>query len=71
MGPVSGHSPVDAGVNQTVQMAIEMTEATGTLYAMFYRDKGRVGVYAVPTIDTPVRVDGEPVRQTFTVDAMN
>lgn len=71
MGPVVGHSPIDAGVNQTVEVTIEMTETTGTLYAMLYRDKGRVGAYEVPTVDTPVSVDGEPVRQTFTVDAMN
>ncbi|MCB0183636.1 MAG: peptidyl-prolyl cis-trans isomerase, partial [Caldilineaceae bacterium] len=57
IGPIIGASPVVDGVNRDVIVDIDMAQATGTLYAT---------LYAVDA-EEPVTVDGEPVRQVFTV----
>lgn len=55
--PSLGAPPVFDGLNPDVVVEIDMTAATGTLYATLYPAEG----------EDPVLVDGEPVRETFTV----
>jgi hypothetical protein len=69
-GAVIGFSPVSAGVNRGVQVAIETASATPVLYAMLHDDTGMPGVYefgSVQGADLPVRVGGALVSPAFSV----
>lgn len=70
-GPVAGFRWVNPGWNYNIQIAIDTTIATPTLFAMLHEDTGTVGAYEFGTVegaDLPVSVDGAVVTPSFTVD---
>lgn len=64
-GPVIGYSQVALGVNQDVQVTIELAQATPVLFAMLHLDAGQAGVYEFPGDDGPVRAGDEVVMVPF------
>lgn len=73
-GEVIGHAPLNPGANYNVNVAIDTSKATSTLYAMLHEDTGEIGVYEFGTVegaDAPVAVDGEVVTPTFTAEIID
>lgn len=66
-GPILGYSPVNEGENADVAVMIDVTQATGTLYAMLHSDAGTVGTFEFPGDDGPVFVGTEMVSPAFSV----
>ena len=64
-GPVIGHSPVIVGNNPSVSVDIDLSMATGQLFAMLHFDAGTEGVYEFPGDDAPVFVDDVLVNVPF------
>jgi len=64
-GPVLGYAPVADGVNDDVQVEIDVDNATETLYAMLHTDAGTVGEYEFPGDDVPVKVAEQVVTPAF------
>ncbi len=64
-GPVIGHTAVFDGVNTSLEVDVDMAEATETLYAMLHTDAGEVGTYEFPGADVPVQVEGKVVSPAF------
>lgn len=64
-GAVLGYSPVQAGENRDVVVALDATGITGTLYAMLHIDAGQVGTYEFPGDDGPALADGKPITPAF------
>ena len=64
-GPVIGHTAVNDGENANVNVEIDASMATETLYAMLHVDAGQVGTYEFPGADTPAMVDGQMVTPAF------
>lgn len=64
-GPVLGYSPVQVGRNENVQVEIDLSQATGQLFAMLHLDAGTVGTYEFPGNDAPVFVDDVMVNVPF------
>jgi hypothetical protein len=64
-GPVIGHSSVADGLTRNVQVQIDPSAATATLYAMLHTDAGVVGTYEFPGADVPVMVDGKMMSPGF------
>jgi hypothetical protein len=56
-GPVIGVSPVRAGENDNVVVAVVPAQATATLYAMPHIDTGKSGVREFPGADAPAPGD--------------
>jgi plastocyanin len=54
-GPIIGYSPVTAGTNAAVAVAIDLEQATPVLHAMLHLDAGQLGVYEFPGEDVPAR----------------
>jgi len=52
-GPVIGLSPVIVGYNAEVLVEIDLSQATGQLFAMLHLDEGAAGVYEFPGADVP------------------
>lgn len=50
-GPVIGWRQLSVGLNTNVEVWIDATQATSTLYAMLHMDTGEVGVYEFGTVD--------------------
>jgi len=57
-GPVIGQSQVSEGSNSNVAVEIDLSQATGQLFAMLHLDAGTEGVYEFPGDDAPVFDDG-------------
>lgn len=73
-GPVIGYRWVNDGWSFNVDVRIDASSATGTLYAMLHSDTGEVGVYefgSVEGADSPVAVDGAVVAPAFNVDLIS
>ncbi len=73
-GRVAGYAPVAPGWTRNLEVPINTTTATPTLYAMLHVDDGNVGVYeydAQSGIDNPVIVDGQIVTPSFQVDIVD
>ncbi len=73
-GPVIGQRWVNDGWSFNVDVQIDASSATGTLYAMLHTDDNEVGVYefgAVEGADAPVAVDGAVVAPAFNVDLIS
>jgi uncharacterized protein YuzE len=66
-GPVIGQTALTDGMNEDVEVEIDMDGATETLYAMLHEDTGEEGTYEFPDGDAPVVVDGEVVVQAFMI----
>ena len=66
-GPVIGQSPVIVGYNPEVGVAIDLSQATGQLFAMLHLDEGTAGVYEFPGADGPVFAGEAPVNVGFNV----
>ena len=64
-GPVIGQSPVIVGYNPEVGVAIDLSQATGQLFAMLHLDEGAAGVYEFPGADAPVFSGEAPVNVAF------
>ena len=64
-GPVIGQSPVIVGYNPEVGVAIDLSQATGQLFAMLHLDVGAAGVYEFPGADAPVFAGDAPVNMGF------
>ncbi len=64
-GPVIGYSPIPAGINANVKVAIDPAAATDVLYAMLHVDKGEAGVFDFPGADAPVMRNDKPVTKSF------
>jgi predicted lipoprotein with Yx(FWY)xxD motif len=64
-GDEIGYAAVKNGVNQNVVVTIDPSKATPVMYAMLHVDKGQVGTYEFPGVDTPVMVSGLMVDPTF------
>jgi plastocyanin len=64
-GPVIGQSPVIVGYNPKVGVAIDLSQATGQLFAMLHLDEGTAGVYEFPGADAPVFAGEAPVNVPF------
>jgi plastocyanin len=65
-GPVLGLSPVTDGANADVTVEIDLSGATGTLYAMLHTDAGEVGAWEFPGgPDVPVTVEEQVVTPAF------
>lgn len=67
-GPVIGHSAVEAGLNENVEVALDTDSVTSTLYAMLHLDNGTAGEYEFPDADPPVRVDDQVVVVPFQLE---
>ena len=73
-GAVIGHRQINAGWSFGVNIPIDASMATTTLYAMLHVDTGEAGVYEFGTVegaDDPVVVDGAPVAPAFNVDVIS
>jgi hypothetical protein len=64
-GPVIGNSPVIVGSNPNLAVEIDLSQATGQLFAMLHLDVGAEGVYEFPGDDVPVFVDDVIVNVPF------
>jgi hypothetical protein len=64
-GAIIGQAPVSDGENTDVEVEIDVSQATETLYAMLHEDTGEEGMYDFPDGDPPVEVDGEVVLTSF------
>ncbi len=64
-GPVIGNSPVIVGSNPGLAVEIDLSQATGQLFAMLHLDVGAEGVYEFPGDDVPVFVDDVIVNVPF------
>ncbi len=64
-GPVIGQSPVIVGSNPDLAVEIDLSQATGQLFAMLHLDAGTEGVYEFPGDDVPVFVDDVIVNVPF------
>ena len=64
-GPVIGNSPVIVGSNPNLAVEIDLSQATGQLFAMLHLDAGAEGVYKFPDDDAPVFVDDVIVNVPF------
>ncbi|MBC7237864.1 MAG: PQQ-dependent sugar dehydrogenase, partial [Chloroflexi bacterium] len=64
-GPVIGHTAISDGLNISVKVPIDVSNATQTLYAMLHYDRGTMGVYEFPGADVPVQVDGRIAMAPF------
>ena len=72
-GAVIGHRQINSGWSFNVDVPIDASMATTTLYAMLHMDDNEAGVYefgAVDGADAPVIVDGAPVSPGFSVDVI-
>jgi hypothetical protein len=73
-GPVAGFRWLNPGWNYNVQIAIDNSVITPTLYAMLHTDDNEVGTYEFGTVegaDGPVAVDGNVVTPAFMIDAIS
>jgi len=72
-GPVIGQSPVIVGYNPDVSVAIDLSQATGQLFAMLHLDEGAAGVYEFPGADVPAfageAIVNVPFNATFAITA--
>lgn len=64
-GPIIGFAPIAVGLNENVEVEIDLESATSTLFAMLHIDAGTLGEYEFPGDDTPVRVDDTVVNVPF------
>ncbi len=65
-GPIIGYAPVKAGENTQVEVAIDLEQATETLFAMLHVDEGQMGTYEFPNgPDVPVKVGDKVVVKPF------
>ena len=72
-GAVIGSRQVNDGLSQRVDVPIDTSMATSTLYAMLHTDDGEVGEYEFGTVegaDGPVIADGGPIAPAFNVDVI-
>jgi hypothetical protein len=69
-GAVIGWTPVAAGANWNVSVAIDPSKATATLYAMLHVDLGKLGVYEFPGPDVPTMVNGKMASPPFKVTGL-
>lgn len=72
-GPVIGLAPVIVGYNPEVSVAIDLSQATGQLFAMLHLDEGIAGVYEFPGADVPAfageAIVNVPFNATFAIEA--
>ncbi len=67
-GAILGYSPVQAGENSGVVVAIDGGKATETLYAMLHTDAGEIGTYEFPSgPDVPAQAEGQMISPAFKV----
>lgn len=66
-GAVIGMSPIKAGENLNVEVAIDTKFVTETLYAMLHTDSGEAGKYEFPGEDAPVKIDDTVITDPFKV----
>lgn len=64
-GAILGQSKIQAGANTNVEVDINISKVTPTLYAMLHTDAGIVGTFEFPGADTPVQEEGTVVMETF------
>ncbi|MBZ0293212.1 MAG: hypothetical protein K8L99_11660 [Anaerolineae bacterium] len=74
-GPVAGHAALSTGANYNVQVDMDTSIATPTLFAMLHTDTGEVGTYEFGTVegaDGPVAdADGNVITPPFNVDLIH
>jgi plastocyanin len=72
-GPVIGIAPVIVGYNPEVMVEIDLSQATGQLFAMLHLDEGAAGVYEFPGADVPAfageAIVNVPFNATFAITA--
>jgi len=66
-GPVAGWAAVTRGVNQDVEVTVDVTKLTPGLYAMLHIDAGAIGTYEFPGDDVPVGGENTNPRFNLTV----
>jgi plastocyanin len=67
-GPILGYSAVVEGSNTALQVAIDTSSVTETLYAMLHTDAGELGAWEFPNgPDGPVTVGDQIVTPAFMV----
>ena len=73
-GPVIGYRALNSGATYNLAVAIDVTQATPTLYAMLHADTGEVGAYEFGTVegaDSPVRVNDQVITPPFNIDLID
>lgn len=73
-GPVAGFGAVGPGLTAGVNIPVDTSMITPTLYAMLHTDDGLVGTYefdGVSGLDNPVSVDGQVVTPPFVIAALD
>lgn len=74
VGPVIGYRAVNVGTSSNVAVPIDMSQATGTLYAMLHMDSGEMGVYEFGMVegeDAPFAGEQTMVNPAFNVDLVH
>jgi len=69
-GPVAGFAQVNNGDNFNIDIAVDTSLITPTLFAMLHVDDGQAGVYEFDGssgLDNPVAVDGQVVTPSFQI----
>ena len=70
-GSILGRTAVSGGENSNVVIAIDVSNATETMYAMLHTDAGEVGTFEFPDgPDAPVMVDDKVVTPAFAVSGL-
>jgi hypothetical protein len=67
-GEVLGHTPVDDGLSEEVEISINPLLAGDALYIVLHSDSGEVGTFEYPGPDQPLEFDQEPVEDQFKID---
>ncbi|KXK13393.1 MAG: hypothetical protein UZ15_CFX003003361 [Chloroflexi bacterium OLB15] len=73
-GPVAGLGAVGPGLTAGINIPVDTTMITPTLFAMLHTDDGQVGTYEFDGssgLDNPVSVDGQVVTPSFVVAALD
>jgi len=66
-GGAVGYTHVDSGNNSNIVVTIHAFVATDNLFAVLHYDRGEIGVFEYPTIDTEQMAEGEIMIKPFTV----
>jgi hypothetical protein len=65
IGRPIGRILLEPGIHEDVVFAIHWREATPTLSAVLYEDRGETGRLELENSDRPILINGEPVTATF------
>lgn len=66
-GSVIGYVPVVPGETTALEVDVDPTDATETLYVMLHRDLGTEGTFEFPGADEPLTMDDEVIVTSFAI----